>query len=346
MIINQGGLQSFTFTPVLKNRNNKSIRICAIEGITGLRNIDDAFLNPLNNTEVELLVSFLERKYKLHEVEDDIYFYIRDVIGFSDISLENINANYEEYYDNMSISEALTVILTKLIDHKGESPVNGFPREFHFSPNNRGIIQNYKNRQWFPVSDNRQNINYENLLIRVMRSFNTDNSKIMFHGTSWRSAISIMNRIRINQRLTSTDFGLRNFYLTDNFQTSCMWALRNNYAAIVIFIIPEEFIDNLQHHLILNEKILWQQTVFRIRNPPEEGDNLDELIDEYESFIREIDSNDLISGPIVRNIKARTIEDVDYIKYGELVPYQYSFKDSTVNFLNNMIAVTLFFEDV
>lgn len=335
-------------------------------------------------------MSEFEKKYKLDDVDDDIFMYIKNVIGISESALENINANYEEFYDNMTISESLTVILAKLLETKGETLVNGYPpefcfgqnlnfpgnliREFHFDKNNQGTLQTYKNNKWFPVSDDRKNLNYDNLLMRVMRHFEIENSRIMYHGTSWRSAISIMNKIRINQRGTASDFGLRNFYLdkiedfsgkfdriclTDTFQTACMWGLRNTYAAVVVFIIPDEFFDNLTHfspkngfcseqnqtnYSILNENRLWQETVFKIRNPPDEGENLGELLDEYYNFLQHIDSNDLISGPIPRNVRAKTQDELDYITYGELVPYQYSFKDTTIGFLNGMLAVTLFFE--
>lgn len=40
MILNPGGIASFSFVPNFKSQNGKVIRMRSIEGITGLRNID------------------------------------------------------------------------------------------------------------------------------------------------------------------------------------------------------------------------------------------------------------------------------------------------------------------
>lgn len=79
---------------------------------------------------------------------------------------------------------------------------------------------------------------------------------------------------------------------------------------------------------------------FKIRNPP----NFGEELDNYYTFLEEIDSNDLISGPIVANPRTKTKENIKPTTYEHHNPHQYSFKDSTITNLNNMLAITLFFE--
>lgn len=157
----------------------------------------------------------------------------------------------------------------------------------------------------------------------------------------------------------TTDFGLRNFYLekikifsgksgriclTNTFQTACSWALRNEYAAVVIFVISNNYIDNLPNHLKLTDLDLWKETTFKIRNPPNRGPNLKTKLNEYYAVLNGIDSYDLISGSIVKNVSARSKEEIEPIKYGNYIPLQYSFKDTTLQDLENMLAITIFFK--
>uniref|UniRef100_A0A6C0AD93 Uncharacterized protein n=1 Tax=viral metagenome TaxID=1070528 RepID=A0A6C0AD93_9ZZZZ len=139
---------------------------------------------------------------------------------------------------------------------------------------------------------------------------------------------------------------MKNFYLTDTFKTACIWAQRNNQAAVVIFIIPNTYIESLENHLILNEEEIWKKTVYKIRNKPK-PDLLDYTKEKrnYKKFIKDIDSNDLISGPICANPTAHDIDDIRPIKCDGYIPYQYSFKESTIDDLNSMKAITLFFEE-
>ena len=86
MLANQA-IPEFTFTPRLQSVDRKQIRISAIEGITGLKDISSEFDNPLNNTEIELLISFLSRKYNFL-LCDDVFYYIINVLKFSQNSLK------------------------------------------------------------------------------------------------------------------------------------------------------------------------------------------------------------------------------------------------------------------
>lgn len=346
MIRNYSNFTDLSFEPSSESINSKNLRIMSIEGMTGLQNIEIAFKNPLNNTEVELLASFLDRKYDLSLGDTDILSFVTNILGFSLRSLQFIHADFEEFYDNLTTIEAIEIILTKLLDNNGDIPsTNGFPAEFNFNSSNANIVQNYENSKWFPYTNSRYLRNKDQLLIKIMQNINIDNSRLFFHGCSWAGGLGISNGLEIRPRPDATDFGLRNFYVTDTFQTAWIWAIRNRQPAISIFVIPEEFIDNLEHHIILHNDNTWKNLVFRCRNRPSNGPNLRNRLIEYNNFIRELDSNDLISGPIFVNPGVRTVNDVNPIIYGNNIPYQYSFKDSTLNNLNGMLAITVFFQE-
>ena len=183
----------------------------------------------------------------------------------------------------------------------------------------------------------------DTLIIRALSGINLDGCSLFYHGTNWREGIGIMRKLKIIPRSTTTDFGLKNFYLTDIFRTSKDWANRSNQPAIYIFAIPNSYIENSHNHIKFQYNYDWKKFVFKIRNPPEYGEDLEEKITEYENFIDEIDSNDLISGPIMKNPGSININDVRSIVYGKQTPYQYAFKESTISDLNNMLAVTIFF---
>lgn len=179
--------------------SKKASRIREIEASTGLRNIDEAFNNILNEDEVELLVSFLAKKYRFSEVTDNIYEFMIDVVGISPDALNNINANYKDFFDNLDIYEGLTIVLSKILKHsnkKEKKRKNGFPAEFNFNKNQQGI-QTYNGKKWYPVLNNTGYMNFDYLLTRVLKNIDMDNCKVMYHGTSWRYAISIMTRVRI-----------------------------------------------------------------------------------------------------------------------------------------------------
>uniref|UniRef100_A0A6C0AED9 Uncharacterized protein n=1 Tax=viral metagenome TaxID=1070528 RepID=A0A6C0AED9_9ZZZZ len=337
-------IPEFTFTPSFSSINTHQLRILSIEGLTGLKNIKEAFEDPLNNSEVELLISFLDRKYDF-SLYEDAYDFIINIAKFSYTSLEFINANYSEFYDNMTISEAVEVVLTKLITNKGIPLTNGFPSEFNFLPGQENSTQIYNGQKWFPYIKGRSRVNYDQLLSRIMNNIQIGpDDVIYFHGSSWEGAISIMDQIEIIPRQNCTDFGFKNFYLTDTFQTAYLWSLRNTQSAVVIFIIKNEYIENLDNHLALNNEEIWKKTVYKIRNKPRSGNDLRNRKKHYKKFIEEIDSNDLISGPICANLSVENECDIRSIKYGDYIPYQYSFKESTIDDLNSMIAITLFFE--
>lgn len=317
-----------------------------IEGLTGLKNLSIAFEDYHNYTEVEIIINYLRVTYNFSECHN-IYDYLLNVINFSKNGLESINADYEEFYDNMTVDEALEVILNKLISTANDIPaINGFPADFNFNGVNYNTIHEFNGKKWYPFNKGKNNINYNQLLIKLFKDIElNDNDKIVYHGTSWQGALSIMDKVELTSRSKCTDFGFKNFYVTDTFRTACRWTNRHTQAAIVIFVIPENYIESLDNYLNLNDITLWKETVFKIRNPPTNGPNLSTLKKNYKLFKDQMDSKDLISGPIFANPFVNNINDVEYIKYDDYIPYQYSFKETTIDDIDNMYTITLFFKN-
>lgn len=156
-----------------------------------------------------------------------------------------------------------------------------------------------------------------------------------------------MNNIRIRTRDRDTDFGNENFYLTDSFKATYVWASRNTQVAISIFEIPDEYFQNPEHTLSfdMDHIVEWKQLVFNVRNQLRSGQNLRRRLDEYENFIAELDVKNLISGPIFANPGTRLLENVEYVRYLEHIPFQFSFKRTSINYLNQCSVLTIFFRE-
>ena len=95
-------LNSILFTKYRNESFSQKIRLFTIKSLIGLDDIDDAFENPLNLSEVELLFNFFIRKFDLSKGEEDPYLFILTEIGISENSLELIGANCKEYYYHIS----------------------------------------------------------------------------------------------------------------------------------------------------------------------------------------------------------------------------------------------------
>lgn len=174
------------FEPIQIPVNNITFRIHTIECITGLKNISGAFDDSDGFTEIELLVSFLNKKYNLSLGDLNILDFFLNTLGFSYLSLKLINAETPEFYENMYTSEALEIVLNKLINTANDMPSqNGFPHEFNFSGKNLNTLQNYEGKNWFPYSNNRNLFNKSQVLEKLLENINTNDCYILFHGTSW-----------------------------------------------------------------------------------------------------------------------------------------------------------------
>lgn len=324
----------------------KDLKIIQIEGITGLKDLDHVFDDRLNETDIEMIVIFLNKKYDLSLGDSNPFDFIVSVIKFSFRSLRAIKADFKEFYDNMTTKESVIVILTKLlITTYSISTTNGFPTILNYNSSMSNKSQEYiGDKKWFPYVKGDRRMKFDQLLARSTNMLDLTDKTLLFHGTSWESAFSIYDEIEIFQRQRATDFGMRNFYLTDTFKTACIWASRNVQSAILIFCIPNTFLDELENYSNFNERNIedWKQLVFKCRNPPL-GRNIQTLRREYRNFIDTLDDMDCISGSILANPSA-PLDEIKYIKYGSEVPYQYSFKDSTIDILNNFLSIVIFFE--
>lgn len=332
---------------------DKQIHVARIEMITSLCFLYPAYENDdfiQGMTDVEILISYLSKKYG-YDYDLDTFSYIRNIVRFSELALTRINANFKEFYYGLSYEDALEIVLVKLTesDDTIQRDNDGFPQNFNL--NGRSVNINYKldnNMWWFPYSQC-NNINQHKLLSVVLGGSNIDLTKykILYHGTSWVGAQSIMEGIEIRPRNKSTDFGMMNFYLGDNFTSAYVWALRKQQPAIVIFIVPNEFIEGLERKLLLNHTSTlneWKKLVFTCRNRPTGYGSLQNRKN-HDKFVKDLDSNDLVSGPMMSNVNTKTIEDVKFIEYGHgIIPYQYSFKESSCELLQQYIFSTIFFK--
>lgn len=319
-------------------------KIIIIQGLTGLQELEQAFENPLNLTDNELIINFLERKYTFES--GDPYNFIINIARFSRQSLKIIEANEPEFYYNMLIPEALDVILTKILKYNdNKNNINGFPTEFNISLSQIGNINYFEGNKIFPSKRLTNNLSFIRLLQTIKSGLKlNDEDFMLFHGTSWDSASSIMNGIDIVTRSKTTDFGFENFYLSDSFKSSYYCAKKNLEPAIVIYVIPNSNFDEFADQINLQNDSNWKRFIYKIRNPPKPRSlNYKDNIKKYKDCIKNIDSHDLITGPICANPYDEE-ENLTPIKYGDEIPFQFSFKRSSIDRLHEMYAITIFFE--
>ena len=224
---------------------------------------------------------------------------------------------------------------------------NGFP--FNTSQINK--IQDYKGDKYFPCD----NLLYKNLLKIILNNYpEIKEENLFFHGTSWTSVDSILNGIEITQRRYPSNFGSRNFYLTDNLEYAIDLTFKYTQRAVIIFYIPDEFLGGLNRlHFPLSDISSWKELIFNVRNSPKylyrnsltiTRKETQQKTREYNKYISDLDSLDLISGPICCNPKADSKEKLEYLSHDDgTIPYQYSFKDSSYSFLNDFILLPIYF---
>lgn len=346
-------MQNYIFreTIPLPRRSKFEERILYLESKTGLRNLKSVFENAAMYDEVSIILGFIIENYTILENTPGLILNSMNHI-FSNEALYLIEADNEEYYYNMTGEEAIISILNKLINTVGESKtINGFPSQFnHRRENNNKMQRTSSGEYWFPFV-NTGNLEYSKLYDHLVKQFNFDHSKykLLLHGTSFKSALSINEKIwishRLNTSLMATDFGIRNFYVTDTFYTACKWCNRNSrQPAIVFFLVPNEIFmtDNKLSFDVNTNLNEWKETVFKVRDE-QTGE------DDYYDYVDILDSKDYIEGPIYSNPGNKDPNMVDFVKYqrdGNLVvPTQISFKDSIIHQLNKHILFTLYFED-
>lgn len=304
----------------------------------------ESYENSLENiSDIKIILKGLKRKYNFSECGtsvQDILIFVNNIIPTNYLS--KLDADDKDFYQHLTLDEALEIIILRLLNQQNRIvSKNDFPEEYNFLENCKlAVLPNGKT--WIPyINDG----NYDMLLISIKEQLNVNlqNGMLLFHGTCWESAMNIMESIRTNTKPYATDFGMNNFYTTNDFYHSVKWARHNSQPAVVIFYIPNEILNNLITENISDIQ-QWKETVFKCRNPPKRSAKFREQVREYELFLEKLDSKDLVIGPIFSNPRVRNQNEVQYIN-GENVPLQFSFKESSVEMLNQLIATTLFFNE-
>ena len=131
----------FDYEPISSSRE---IKIMQIEAVTGLKDLDHVFDDRLNETDIEMIVIFLNKKYDLSLGDNNPFEFIVSVIKFSFRSLRAIKADFKEFYDNMTTKESVIVILKKLlITTYSISTTNGFPTILNYNSSMSNKTQEY-----------------------------------------------------------------------------------------------------------------------------------------------------------------------------------------------------------
>ena len=104
----------------------------------------------------------------------------------------------------MTTEESVEVILKKLLitTYPIESS-GGFPSIFNYNSTMANKSQNYdESHQWFPFVNNFNGMKLKNLLEKSLSFLDLDleSNILLFHGTSWESALSIYDEIQIFPR--------------------------------------------------------------------------------------------------------------------------------------------------
>lgn len=326
--------------------NMRHFRINEIEGITGLSNLTPMLEYLPNNTEIESILILLNKQFNLDSAESNIYDFLINAIGFSRKSLAIINADEESFYEHMTLREACEVVLEKLIGHNQIESEHGFPKELNFCIGQQNAIRISNGITWFPCIPTRTLSNYNQILYKILDKLNISDSNLLFHGTSWDGALSILNGIEIIPRRFASDFGIKNFYTTDSFTTACKSANHNNQRAVVIFVLPENYIEALEKKIIFSSREInsWRELIFYLRNPPSRRHRNRAIITAYNQYLQNVDSQDVVIGPICANPQSSTAEGLEWITQDGHIPLQFCFKETTIGHLNDFIAITVFFQ--
>ena len=247
----------------------KEKKIRHIEGILRIGDLSKAFNTTVEIPDVELLLVFFREKYDFSLGEENPFNFMIDVIGFSLETLKLVGADKNEYYIHRSVSDCLETILNELLDKiELMDTKNGYPSFLNIQNNQINTLISFNKFIFLPLSDNNLNAQYNQVLHIIKQfGFRGDPTDLYFHGTDFMSAGSIMQWIQIFPRIT--DFGERNFYVSDSFRSTCQWVQHKQQKAIVVFHIPKNILDSLYKLKFTMENIEeWKFFFNKIRNPP------------------------------------------------------------------------------
>lgn len=302
-------------------------RIMIIETLTGLTNLNYAFnLENWNLDEIEILVMY----YSNNRIHKNLYKepieFLLETIGFKKECLSIYGLLNPLLYDNLTYEEILNVAFTKILTYPGNSSYNinsddlGFPNENRFIHGTENTIQHLPGirttKTWIPL------LNPSFNLVDLLNSRKNKDSTLFFHGCQWPHARSIQREVRIIPR--QSDFGFDNFILVDSLPVAMNWSLRGNCPAIVVFSIPNSFI---QDKVPFND-IQWKKFVFDVRK-----DNNDQVDDQYK----------IITGPILKNpTTIKKYEDCKKLVFDDKTICQISFVSDLCKELNKFILTTIY----
>lgn len=170
----------FDYEPISSSRE---LKIIQIEGITGLKGLDQVFDNRLNETDIEMIVFYLDRKHDLSLGDSNHFEFIVSVIKFSFRSLHTIKADFKEFYDNMTTKESVIVILTKLlITTYSISTSDGFPTILNYNSTMSNQSQEYiGDKKWFPYVKGDRGMKFDQLLARSTNMLDLTDKTLLFH---------------------------------------------------------------------------------------------------------------------------------------------------------------------
>ena len=242
------------------------------------------------------------------------------------------------FFEHLTIGEAVEIIIGKILGNLGlydqniAPDENYLPKKANFGTNLNNFIKYKKNTYIYGyLQDYYDRFILEYNLKRNFTDIDWNNSKLFYHGTNWRSAFSILNRIIPSSRYT--DFGNNTFYVSDSFKSAVKWAVeRNNQGALIIFKPKSTWINDIDPSKIKifshrNIDDDWKKFVYRCRNEEEPY--------EFENY-------DYISGPILAN-PGSSLYEYKYIT-GHEIPYQIAVKTNQLfERLNLSIAGIVFF---
>lgn len=182
---------------------NNDFKIKAIEGITGIPNLSGVKEYLEYEDEINSWILFFDKKYLLSRGDSNPLFFIKNVIGISEETLRILNADSEGFYYNFSTKESLRVIFEKLLNCSDDiiNSKNGFPEQYNISNSDKDKLHDLGNGNFiFPASSEMlSNLNFMCDIVKMSLWKNGINqeTKILYHATSWQDAIFILDEISI-----------------------------------------------------------------------------------------------------------------------------------------------------
>ena len=323
-----------------------------------IKDLEDIFYDVPGQSETDIILPYLNNKYKLSLGDNDILNFIINVVGINRFLLYSICADYDDFYIGLTTFQACKIILNKILSNGTIDNIRGYPRMLNYTGNNN--LQRYSdsNINCLPIKSHSSigKSNYLSIInsTKFRNAVNkNDNEILLYHACSWQSFESILVWIDPTaSRNEPTDFGKNNFYTTDSFKSAFIWSSRESQGSIIVFKIPIDLIDlsvdpdkilKFNHTENLN---FWKTLVYKCRKPLSFGTGMRSQI-LHKNFITDVDRNEFISGPILSSRDISSEDEADYITYsnGE-IPYQLSFKSQRIcDILHNYISLVLCFEE-